>query len=91
MSAAAIDEERRKQIQAECESEAWAVGGKAAATALALSGATVGGANYFFQGFRRSLGVSGKAALIVSCQAPACQTKCLWRRPLPYFHCTCDV
>lgn len=40
-------------------------------TALGLSGAIVGGANYFFHGFRTSLGVSGKAALVVS-TAAAC-------------------
>lgn len=66
MSAGKIDEDRRKQIESDCVSEAWKIGAKSAATALGLAGAAVGGANYFFHGFRTSLGVSGKAALVVS-------------------------
>ncbi len=66
MSAAQVDEKRRKQIEDECTKEAWKAGATASATALGLAGATIGGANYFFHGFRTSLGVSGKAALIVS-------------------------
>ena len=61
-----IDEDRRKQIESDCVTEAWKTGATSAATALGLAGAAVGGANYFFQGFRTSLGVSGKAALVVS-------------------------
>ena len=46
-------------------------------TALLVAGAAVGGANTFLAGFRRSLGVSGKAALVVSqrMHAAACQPK----------------
>lgn len=66
MSAGQVDSDRRKQIQDDCTSEAWASGAKSALTALAIAGATVGAANTFFAGFRRSLGVSGKAALVVS-------------------------
>ncbi|KAL3131951.1 hypothetical protein ABBQ38_007647 [Trebouxia sp. C0009 RCD-2024] len=66
MSAGKVDEDRRKQIESDCVSEAWKIGAKSAATALGLAGAAVGGANYFFHGFRTSLGVSGKAALVVS-------------------------
>lgn len=66
MAAAKIDEDRRKQIETDCVAEAWRTGATSAATALGVAGAAVGGANYFFQGFRSSLGVSGKAALVVS-------------------------
>lgn len=67
MSAQAkIDEDKRKQIESDCVAEAWRTGATSAITALGLAGAAVGGANYFFQGFRNSLGVSGKAALVVS-------------------------
>ena len=72
MSAAQVDQDRRQRIGAECEAEAWRVGAKAAVTALGLAGAAVGGANYLFRGFRTSLGVSGKAALIVSTAQGAC-------------------
>lgn len=67
MSAAQIDEQRRKEIGESCTNEAWKAGATASVTALGLAGAVVGGANTFWQGFRRSLGVSGKAALVVSC------------------------
>lgn len=66
MAAAQVDEDRRKQIETDCVAEAWRTGAKSAITALGVAGAAVGGANYFFQGFRSSLGVSGKAALVVS-------------------------
>ena len=66
MSAAKVDEDRRKEIGEACKAEAWRTGATSALTALGLSGAAVGGANYFFHGFRTSLGVSGKAALVVS-------------------------
>ena len=73
MSAAQVNEQRRKEIQQKCTKEAWQVGGKSALTALGLAGAAVGGANYFFHGFRTSLGVSGKAALVVSSNASCMQ------------------
>ena len=64
-----VDAIKRQEIGAECTSAAWKAGATSAATALGLAGAAVGGANYFFQGFRRALGVSGKAALVVWCSA----------------------
>ena len=82
MAAAKVDEDRRKQIEADCVAEAWRTGATSAITALGVAGAAVGGANYFFQGFRTSLGVSGKAALVVSpgedfqLALCACQTQC---------------
>lgn len=66
MVAAKVDEDRRKQIESDCVAEAWRTGATSAVTALGVAGAAVGGANYYFQGFRSSLGVSGKAALVVS-------------------------
>ena len=68
MAAAKVHEDRRKQIETDCVAEAWRTGATSAVTALGIAGAAVGGANYFFQGFRSSLGVSGKAALVVSPQ-----------------------
>ena len=82
MAAAKIDEDRRKQIEAACVAEAWRTGATSAITALGVAGAAVGGANYFLQGFRTSLGVSGKAALVVRPDTDfqlalcACQTLC---------------
>jgi hypothetical protein len=69
MSAAQLDEQRRQEIGKRCKKEAWQAGTKASLTALGLAGATVGGANTFWHGFRTSLGVSGKAALVVSYRA----------------------
>ena len=66
MAAAKVDEDRRKQIETDCVAEAWRTGATSAVTALGVAGAAVGGANYFLKGFRNSLGVSGKAALVVS-------------------------
>lgn len=76
MSAGQVDNDRRKKIQDDCTAEAWAAGAKSSLTALVLAGATVGAANTFLAGFRRSLGVSGKAALIVSA-LHACTARCL--------------
>ena len=76
MSAAQVNEQRRKEIQERCTKEAWKVGGNSALTALGISGAVIGAANYFSHGFRTSLGVSGKAALIVSAAA-ACMHLCV--------------
>ena len=80
MAAGKLDEDRRKKIESDCVSEAWKTGATSAVTALGLAGAAVGGANYFFQGFRTSLGVSGKAALVVSpthprILLPACEAE----------------
>ncbi len=69
MSAAQLDEQRRQEIGKRCKKEAWQAGTKASLTTLGLAGATVGGANTFWHGFRTSLGVSGKAALVVSYRA----------------------
>ena len=66
MSAAQLDEQRRQEIGERCKKEAWKEGAKASLTALGLAGATVGAAHTFWHGFRTSLGVSGKAALVVS-------------------------
>ena len=75
MSAGQVDSDRRKKIQDDCTAEAWAVGVKSAFTALAVAGLAVGGANTFFNGFRTSLGVSGKAALVVSFPLACSQTR----------------
>ena len=56
----------QEKAQDECTAEATAAGFKAAAQALVAAGTAVGLANQFWAGFRRSLGVSGKTALIVS-------------------------
>ena len=77
MSAAKVDEDRRKKIEADCVAEAWKSGATSALTALGLAGAAVGGANYFFHGFRTSLGVSGKAALVVSLMLAYCMQACM--------------
>ena len=69
MAAAKVNDDRRKEIETDCVAEAWRIGATSAITALGVAGAAVGGANYFFQGFRSSLGVSGKAALVVSADA----------------------
>ena len=80
MAAGKLDEDRRKQIESDCVSEAWKTGATSAVTALGLAGAAVGGANYFFQGFRTSLGVSGKAALVVSPTHPRILSACMRSR-----------
>lgn len=56
-------------MQKDCVWEAAASGGKAAAWAGLCSASTIGLANHFSEGFRHALGVSGKAALVVS---PCC-------------------
>ena len=91
MAAAQVDADRRKQIETDCVAEAWRTGATSAVTALGVAGAAVGGANYFFQGFRSSLGVSGKAALVVSSHEMfqlalvACQIQCSLQ-----FHSICN-
>ena len=55
-----------KARQAECTSEALAVGGVASAKSLAASSVVVGAALRFWPAFRRATGVSSRTALIVS-------------------------
>ena len=64
--AAQKQEEERQKVQQDCVWEAAASGGKAAAFAGLCSVSTIGLANRFSEGFRHALGVSGKAALVVS-------------------------
>ena len=64
--AAQKQEEERQKVQKDCVWEAAASGGKAAAFAGVCSVSTIGLANRFSEGFRHALGVSGKAALVVS-------------------------
>ena len=54
------------EVQENCIREAVAEGAKAAAYSLAAASAAVFGAAHFFPGFKRSLNVSAKTALIVS-------------------------
>lgn len=72
--AAQKQEEERQRVQKDCVWEAAASGGKAAAWAGLCSASTIGLANHFSEGFRHALGVSGKAALVVS---PYCHRHCL--------------
>lgn len=75
------EEEDRRQVQEQCTSEAATAGFKAAGAALAASAVAVGAANTYAPGFRRALGVSGKAALVVSGLSPAAGIR-------PQLHCT---
>ncbi|KAK9816847.1 hypothetical protein WJX72_006027 [[Myrmecia] bisecta] len=56
----------RQHAKNECASLALQEGLKAAAWAGAVSGTLVAAAHTYWPGFRKSLGVSGKTALIVS-------------------------
>jgi hypothetical protein len=62
----------RKQTQEDCVKQSITAGGKAAAWAFATAGTIVFLANQYLPGFRTSLGVSGKTALIVSRPVPLC-------------------
>ncbi|KAK9850079.1 hypothetical protein WJX84_008125 [Apatococcus fuscideae] len=64
--AAQKQEEERQKVQKDCVWEAAIAGGKAAAWAGLCSVTTIGLANHFSEGFRHALGVSGKAALMVT-------------------------
>lgn len=52
--------------QEECVQEAMKAGAKAAAWAFATAGSAVFLASHFSHSFRTGLGISGKAALVVS-------------------------
>ena len=65
-TAAAKQEELRKQTQEDCVKQSITAGAKAAAWVGATSGTAVFLANQYLPAFRSALGVSGKTALIVS-------------------------
>lgn len=58
--------EEQAKAQEECVNLGIVAGAKAGAWALGVSGTLVGLSNTFWPAFRGALGVSGKAALIVS-------------------------